>query len=335
MPDDNQQQQEQQQQEEEIVVNVVDNDQQQQDTGKEAAAPAEGQQQQSPPTKSGDDAVLDLGQQLNQMRQRAERSEARADASERREQAAMREVQSVRGQAADAEYDSVVAGIDALTTEANALARDVEEARAHGDTAKAAELNVKLGKTSARLTRLEEAKETIETKRESAKNAPPPQQQETDPVEAFAKTRTPPTAKWVREHPEFITDPKKFKKLQAAHSDAEAEGIPLDSEEYFKHIDNFVGLTKKDPPVQQRQPSRRAPAAPPNPTPSNGARVRTVELTRAEAEAATDGTHIWNYDDPTGKNRFKKGDPIGVQEFARRKALMKEQGHYDRTYSES
>ena len=60
-----------------------------------------------------------------------------------------------------------------------------------------------------------------------------------------------------------------------------------------------------------------------------------VRLSRSEALAATDGTHTWNYDDPSGQKRFRKGDPIGVQEFARRKHEMTKQGLYDRTYTES
>ena len=61
----------------------------------------------------------------------------------------------------------------------------------------------------------------------------------------------------------------------------------------------------------------------------------TVTLTKGEAAAATDGiTHVWNYPDPTGKNRWKVGDPIGIQEFARRKREMMRQGVYDRTYTE-
>jgi hypothetical protein len=56
----------------------------------------------------------------------------------------------------------------------------------------------------------------------------------------------------------------------------------------------------------------------------------SVTLTKREATAATDGTHTWSYDDKGGK--FKKGDPIGLQEFARRKAIMTKEGHYDRSF---
>ena len=46
-----------------------------------------------------------------------------------------------------------------------------------------------------------------------------------------------------------------------------------------------------------------------------------VKLSAGEARAATDGSIIWN----AGPN---KGEPIGVKEYARRKAIMMKQGQY-------
>ena len=57
-----------------------------------------------------------------------------------------------------------------------------------------------------------------------------------------------------------------------------------------------------------------------------------MRLTKREAIAAEDGTIVWNWDSPDGK--FKKGDPIGVGEFARRKHFGMKAGLYDRTYSD-
>ena len=67
----------------------------------------------------------------------------------------------------------------------------------------------------------------------------------------------------------------------------------------------------------------------------NGAGAITVSLSKAEAAAATDGiTLVWNYDDPSGQKKFKKGDAIGIQEMARRKREMKAQGLYDKSLTE-
>ena len=66
----------------------------------------------------------------------------------------------------------------------------------------------------------------------------------------------------------------------------------------------------------------------------NGAGAITVSLSRTEAASATDGTLVWNFDDPSGQKKFKKGEPIGIQEFARRKREMKAQGLYDKSLTE-
>lgn len=64
----------------------------------------------------------------------------------------------------------------------------------------------------------------------------------------------------------------------------------------------------------------------------DGRRV-SVALTAGEREAATDGTLPWNHDGPvdptTGNPRYRKGDPIGLTEMARRKMLMKKNGRYN------
>lgn len=78
------------------------------------------------------------------------------------------------------------------------------------------------------------------------------------------------------------------------------------------------------------------PAAPVNGSGGSGGNGGTeVVLTRGEAAAADDGTHVWNYDDPSPAKKFRKGDPIGRQEFARRKLALTKQGAYDRSYVES
>jgi hypothetical protein len=125
--------------------------------------------------------------------------------------------------------------------------------------------------------------------------------------------------------------------MQAAHFDAESEGFALDSPKYFDHVERFLGMKKAAEPEPKpnggaEATSQRRPTAPVAPvTPSGGGMSgdsNTVRLTKAEAEAAQDGTVQWNYDDPTGKGRFKKGDPIGLTEYARRKLTMTKQGRY-------
>jgi hypothetical protein len=81
-----------------------------------------------------------------------------------------------------------------------------------------------------------------------------------------------------------------------------------------------------------QQQSQRRPTAPVAPVTTTGGGMsgegNTVRLSKNEAAAAMDGTHVWNVPDPTGKNRWKVGDPIGIQEMARRKLSMAKEGRY-------
>jgi hypothetical protein len=145
----------------------------------------------------------------------------------------------------------------------------------------------------------------------------------------------------LRAHPDFIRDPRKQAKLTAAHYDAEGEGLVADTPEYFAHVERFLGITKgeavaKSTPTEAAQvkPRASAPVAPGSAVSNNGnGGSPQVMLTAREAAAAQDGTLVYNYDDPKGK--FKNGDPIGLQEMARRKLAMQKQGLYDKSAYEA
>jgi hypothetical protein len=134
-------------------------------------------------------------------------------------------------------------------------------------------------------------------------------------LDEFIDRFSEPSRKWLKEHKDWIADPEKSGKLQKAHFHAIGEGLVPDSDEYFKHVEKRVGLRDSD--GDNNVVIRRAPREEPK-----------VTLSQRGATAATDGTHTWNYDDPKGK--FKKGEPIGVQEFAKRKQIMTKQGYYSK-----
>lgn len=262
--------------------------------------------------------------------QRASTAEAVAGQAAQRVRQAEQEASEARTLAAESSKTTIESGISAAKAESQAAQDALSVAFEAGDAKGVAAANRRIAQAEANLvvlgqTRLE-APERVERRQEP--------QRTSDPVEEFISSRTGPTQAWLRSHRDYLTDPKKNAKMQAAHFDAESEGIALDSPQYFEHVEKFLGL-KKDAPAQQQQTTQqtqRRPTAPVAPvTPSGGGMnggAREVKLSRGEADAATDGTHVWNYDDPTGKGRFKKGDPIGLQEAARRKEIMTKQGRY-------
>lgn len=275
---------------------------------------------------------------LDSATQRASSAETVAGQAAQRARQLEQEVVQARTEAQESTKTTIDSGIAAAKSEVAAAKQAYKTAFESGNADACADAQERIAQAAADLRMLEQAKDTLPTRVE---RKPEPQQHPApnDPVEAFISSRTAPTQTWLRAHRDFLTDPKKNAKMQAAHFDAEAEGIPLDSPQYFEHVERFLGLKEKPAQQQQQQTtqqqqtqSQRRPTAPVAPvTPSGGGisgGATEVRLTAAEARAATDGTLIWNYDDPTGKGRFKKGDAIGVQEMARRKAALTKEGRY-------
>lgn len=312
---------------------------------------------------TGSDAVTEdpakaLAQQWEDLKADNERERKRAEAAERREAQARADATQARQQATvahssavESQYDTVASGLEATKAEVASAKQEYAAAFEKGDAAAMAEANYKIANAAARAARLDEAKAELEFQRKQ----PQRQQQRTeraearqdavddDPVESYVRGRAPQTTKWLRAHSEYITDRRKNMKLNAAHTDALAEGFDADSEEYFDHIESFIGLNKQQngsgngrDQSQVKRKSSVPPSAPVHQSGGglNGGNGREVRLTKGEAERATDGTLVWNYDDPSVNKKFKKGDPIGIQEMARRKLDGQRRGLYDRTYVE-
>lgn len=289
--------------------------------------------------KVGDDAVKDLAAQYKELEAKSAEQTAAREAAEQREAAAQREAAQARQEAAQARTAATASNLDTITTAlaasqsaVDAAKRDLRAAKEAGDLDAEMEANDRL--TTARIDArtYDEAKANLEARAK----APPPRP--ADPVEAYIQGRSEQTATWLRAHRDFVTDQRKNQKLTAAHHDAVAEGLSPDTPDYFTHVEKFIGIRKEvtDGDNVQRPGAKRAAAAvaPVNGSARTGGSVggQEVHLSKAEANASTDGTLIWNYDDPSGQKRFRKGDPIGTQEMARRKLAMKQSGQYDRSY---
>lgn len=301
-----------------------------------------------------EDPITDLKGQFATMQQKLDlTSQQLTVAQSTAQQAIVRaanaeeELTTTRKEKAQSDLDTVDAGITAAEAEAATAQRDFEIAAESGDFKAQGIAQRKMAQAESRKTYLETNREHIEAAAK-ATAAPRPQaaqqqQSAADPVEAFIQTRTPMTQQWLRKHTDYITDPAKNNKLTAGHYDAMSRGHQPDTEAYFQHVEKFVGIDRNDQdpadnPKTREVPGRRPASGAASPASSGGGvsgGAQEVRLNKGEVERATDGTLVWNYDDPTGKGRFQKGDPIGVQEFARRKAQMKKDGLYDRNFTDN
>ena len=308
------------------------------------------------------DPADDLAAQFEEQRKESDR--LRREATEARQEAARarQEAQSARGEQTESEYETVATRI--ASAQADATAAEAEYTRAYeaGDGAAMAAAQRKIAKAEALAVRLDEAKADIEVRRAAKpedqpqrRTEAPPEARRVDPVDDLLAKCTPATRKWLTEHRDYAEgiatnanggDDQRGYDAAAAHADAKRNRLREDTPEYFEHVETYLGLrdqpTKSSgngaakPATPAAKPRRQSVPVAPVHQSSGGTNGGgdTVTLSKSEALAATDGTHQWNYPDPTGKNRWKLGDPIGRQEFARRKREMIKQGVYDRTYVE-
>ena len=290
-----------------------------------------------PKVEPKDEPLGDLASQFKELQAQAERDREARLTAERQAQEAHAERERVSRESqetiADSEANAIAVGIAAAETEAKAAEAAYKSAFEAGDAVGMATAQRQMARAEARAISLEEKKAAVEGRRARTAEG----RQEQDPVDAFIAGRTPATADWLRAHRDWITDPRKNAKLTAAHWNAVGEGMQVDTPAYFESVETFIGLRRKvdeRPRTSNGQFARQTPPAAPvvatgGGTSGGGTEVR---LTRGEAQAAVDGSITWNYDDPKG--RFKKGDVIGVQEYARRKLAMQKQGAYDRAYTD-
>ena len=90
-----------------------------------------------------------------------------------------------------------------------------------------------------------------------------------------------------------MTDPKKNARVRAAHFDAVANDIAPESDEYFEHVERFVGLKKDAEPaktngadkiVPVKPHQRRAPVAPVSGSNGINGGDNVVRLSKKQAE---------------------------------------------------
>lgn len=246
------------------------------------------------PAEKGKQALtVDLG--IDELkRQLAEEGEKRKLA-EQRAQAASQELTRARGETEETQLTLVKNGLQTVKDRAVQLKNEYANALAENDYVRVAELQEQISENVIHKQRLEEGVKSLE-------NRPKPQA-ELDPVEAAARELTPRSAAWIRAHPEYIRDQRLYSKLVSAHNIAMADGVQVDSDDYFRSVEETLRIK---PPVETENETeveamgesakvtggRRSsppPAAPVSrSTPATGVKPNPnrVTLTSAERETA-------------------------------------------------
>lgn len=277
-----------------------------------------------------EDEAAALRLQLEQLRnseaiqkREMERMQQEREAAVAARQKAEQEASRYRLEGEQSNLDAILNAMSAAKAEADAAEQQLEAAIIEQDAKKQAEAHRRLSKAEGNLARLEDGKTEleyrisllqrekprVEEKVPEATKAEPQKPAAPDPIESL---NVPDRAKeWLREHPDYINNPRLNARLQVAHWDAIEAGHKEFSTGYFAEIEKLVGITKAPPPkveeaeetdddvevdvrepvrTQTKEPRRSAivsaPVSREAPTSTSTASRTQVRLTKEEADFA-------------------------------------------------
>jgi len=252
------------------------------------AEPEKAPKKTTAPVLTPEDGLKKLQKQLDEEKSR--RIAAENQARESAAAAARAETTSQSTQ-----LDLVKSAIASLTQANDGLEEKYAAALAAQDYLAAAKAQREMSANEAKLMDLNRGKNAME-------QAPKPQPRvATDPVERIASQLSAPSAAWVRAHPEYARDPRKYDKMVAADAIAVADGFDRDTPEYFASVEDTLRITPAaeitldvDPMADTARPAARpsrqtAPPSAPVSRSGNGtggSRPNVVKLSPDQVEMA-------------------------------------------------
>jgi len=190
----------------------------------------------------------------------AERS-ARMAETQRRQQAEAK-VETFGQEADAANANAVTVGTTALEQRVVQMKREYATALREGEYEKATDLQYEMTVVAQDLSALRREQTSIETKRQQQLQPKPEPARNTEwqplnnaQAESHMANSTPQTAAWLRRHPEYYTDRGFQAQVSAAHSLAVAKGHKPDTSDYFRFVEDSVGVSPKETAPTSRQPA--------------------------------------------------------------------------------
>ena len=235
-----------------------------------------------------EEGIESLKKQLEQ--ERAARILAEKNANDARQNA-----HKAQNEVADTNLHLISNAIETVKSNTQNLKAAYSQAMASGDYDSAADIHMTMADNSAKLLQLEQGKQALE--QAPKQRAPAPMQ--SDPVEAMASQLSARSAEWVRAHPEYARNPNLTRKMIAAHEMAMADGIKVDSDDYFESVETSLRIRRdvSEPAASATADAakvtqhRTAPPSAPvsrSGTAGTGNRPNIVRLSKDEREAARD-----------------------------------------------
>lgn len=242
-------------------------------------------------SRESEKAAVEPNEAIERMkRQLEDERRARADAEMRARQA-HEQATKAYSEVNDTNTQLVHSAIQQVKTQNGILTSQYAEAMNTNDYERAAQIQSEISHNAAKLVHLENGLQEM-------KNAPPrmpvepmPPAPRGDAIDQIINAVTPASADWLRSNRDNLRDERSIKKMFRAHDDAVDDGIQPDTAEYFRYIEQRLGINRAveeesvmssaSKPVQRSAPPAAAPV-----NRGTSPRNNVVRLSRAEAEAA-------------------------------------------------
>lgn len=243
------------------------------------------------PEKKAEKPKDDIEKSLQELQARLDAEREKRLAAERAANDASQTAHKHKSEAADANLHLITNAMKTIEQSNEILKANLRNAHASSDFDQIAEIQSEMANNAANLARLEQGKSALE----AAPKEEAPTPFVSDPVEALASQLSPRSAAWVRSHPEFATDPRKYQAMIAAHQLAVANGETADSDGYFESIETSLRIrqptyanddasSEAAKPVQRRQSPPAAPVS--RSATTSGGNPNRVTLSSEEREFA-------------------------------------------------
>lgn len=245
---------------------------------------------------------IDPAKALEKLKQKLKKEQERAEQAERQAREFMAKAQTASNEVEDTHLHLVNNAISTVKRDNEILKMNYRDALANGDYDKVAEIQESISMNSAKLLQLENGFNEMKNRPQT----PPPQQPRDITVDDLVHRVTPKSADWLRENRDNLREPRALRIMARAHDDAMDMGIKTESKEYFRFIENRLGIGANGAPRFEQDddgdedtsamsvaaaPTQRRQAPPAAPVSrsagfNDGSRPNRITLTAEQAEYA-------------------------------------------------
>ena len=146
----------------------------------------------------------------------------------------------------------VTTAIETVKRDQDILKANLREAMAIGDFDKAAEYQEAMSTNAVKLLQLEQGYNEMKSRPKIEPIEPPSRNM----IDDIASRVTPLSAKWIKKNRDHLEDPRAIRMMGRAHEDAIDMGIQVESDEYFRFVENRLGIGREEPRQERREERR-------------------------------------------------------------------------------